>query len=60
MRSLHAISPLATVARGYTILQHADGRIVRDVADAQIGDALSARLRDGRLRLRVEGKESGT
>ena len=57
-RSLHAISPLATVARGYSILQHADGRIVRDVADADVGDALDARLRDGRLLLRVEAKES--
>ncbi|MES2857572.1 MAG: exodeoxyribonuclease VII large subunit [Pseudomonadota bacterium] len=57
-RSLHAISPLATVARGYSILQHADGRIVRDVADAGVGEALDARLRDGRLRLRVEAKEN--
>ena len=57
VRSLHAISPLATVARGYSILQHADGRIVRDVDDACIGEALDARLRDGRLRLRVEAKD---
>jgi len=56
-RSLHAISPLATVARGYGILQHADGRIVRSVDDAAIGDALQGRLHDGRLRLRVEGKQ---
>ena len=57
-RSLHAISPLATVARGYSILQHADGRIVRNAADAGIGEALDARLHDGRLRLRVEAKET--
>ena len=31
-RSLHAISPLATVARGYSILQHADGRVLHCVA----------------------------
>ena len=56
-RSLHAISPLATVARGYSILQQADGHIVRSIADAASGDALDARLHDGRLRLRVETKE---
>ena len=56
-RSLHAISPLATVARGYSILQHTDGRIVRSIDDAASGDALDARLHDGQLRLRVEGKE---
>ena len=54
VRSLHAVSPLATVARGYAILQHDDGRIVRGVGDAAIGDAIDARLADGRLRMRVE------
>ncbi|TKR32970.1 exodeoxyribonuclease VII large subunit [Luteimonas gilva] len=57
-RSLEAVSPLATVARGYAILQREDGRIVRSVGDAVIGDKLDARLSDGRLRLRVEGDES--
>jgi exodeoxyribonuclease VII large subunit len=54
VRSLHAVSPLATVARGYAILQHDDGRIVRSVGDAATGDSLDARLVDGRLRVRVE------
>jgi exodeoxyribonuclease VII large subunit len=54
VRSLHAVSPLATVARGYAILQHDDGRVVRGIGDATAGDALDARLVDGRLRVRVE------
>ncbi|QDH70479.1 exodeoxyribonuclease VII large subunit [Marilutibacter alkalisoli] len=53
-RSLEAISPLATVARGYAILQHGDGRVVRSVLDAAPGDRLQARLGDGQLSLRVE------
>jgi exodeoxyribonuclease VII large subunit len=53
-RSLEAVSPLATVARGYAILQRDDGRIVRSVGDAQSGERLDARLRDGLLKLRVE------
>ena len=57
-RSLHAVSPLATVARGYAILQHDDGRIVRSVLDAAPGDALDARLGDGHLRVRVEDPAS--
>ena len=57
-RSLHAISPLATVARGYAILQREDGRVVRGIDDASAGEPLQARLHDGRLRLRVEAKES--
>ena len=53
-RSLHAVSPLATVARGYAILQHPDGRVVRSTGDATPGDRLHARLGDGQLPLRVE------
>src|SRR5690606_26405638 len=53
-RSLEAVSPLATVARGYAILQHEDGRVVRGMRDAAPGDHLSARVGDGQLHLRVE------
>ncbi|MEN1960174.1 exodeoxyribonuclease VII large subunit [Luteimonas sp. MJ246] len=56
-RSLEAVSPLATVARGYAILQHDDGRLVRNTGDAAPGDRLSARVGDGQLRVRVEGDD---
>ena len=46
-------SPLKTVARGYAILQHDDGRVIRSVQDAQVGDRVRARLGDGQLPLRV-------
>ena len=55
-RSLETVSPLATVARGYAIVQHLDGRVVRRLSDAEIEDALDVRLADGRLRVRVESK----
>ncbi|WP_133498406.1 exodeoxyribonuclease VII large subunit [Cognatilysobacter terrigena] len=53
-RSLEAVSPLATVARGYSILRRADGAIVRQINDVADGDAVTARVRDGELGLRVE------
>ena len=53
-RSLEAVSPLATIARGYSILQRKDGRVVRSVLDATPGEPLDARLADGSLRVRVE------
>jgi exodeoxyribonuclease VII large subunit len=52
-RSLSAISPLATVARGYAILQHEDGRVVRAVADVAGGDVVDARVSDGKIKLQV-------
>jgi len=54
VRSLEAVSPLATVARGYAILQREDGRIVRSVGEVANGERLDARLHDGTLALRVE------
>ena len=53
-RSLEAVSPLATVARGYSILTDTQGRLVRSVAQVEAGDAVDARLSDGQVRLRVE------
>jgi exodeoxyribonuclease VII large subunit len=53
-RSLETVSPLATVARGYAILQRQDGRVVRSVAAVDDGERLLARLPDGQLAVRVE------
>ncbi|WP_305804922.1 exodeoxyribonuclease VII large subunit, partial [Stenotrophomonas sp. YIM B06876] len=54
-RSLEAVSPLATVARGYSILTRSDdGSLVRSAVQVRPGDQLQARLADGVLQLRVE------
>lgn len=44
-----ALSPLATLERGYAVLQDADGHVVTSVAGAAVGDAVSVRVADGRL-----------
>lgn len=56
-RSLDAVSPLATIARGYAILQDDSGRVVRSIGDARAGERLEARLQDGTLAVRVEGTQ---
>jgi len=53
-RSLDAVSPLATVARGYAIIEQMDGTAVRSIRDVQPGEQVSAQLADGRLQLVVE------
>ena len=53
-RSLEAVSPLATVARGYALVAREDGTLIRSVEQVRPGDAVSARLSDGTLKLRVE------
>lgn len=47
---LHAVSPLATLGRGYSVLQYiSTGQAVRTVDEVSVGDALYAKLSNGRL-----------
>ena len=53
-QALHAVSPLATLQRGYTLLiDPANGAVVRSVAQVRPGDGIEARLADGALALKV-------
>ncbi|QNK01547.1 exodeoxyribonuclease VII large subunit [Dyella telluris] len=52
-RALHAISPLATLERGYSILFDQDGKVLRSASDVNEGAAVRARLADGELPLVV-------
>ena len=52
-RTLHAVSPLATLERGYTILFDADGKVLRSAQNVAVGTPLRGRLADGELPLRV-------
>ncbi|KRW59291.1 exodeoxyribonuclease VII large subunit [Pseudomonas sp. TTU2014-080ASC] len=54
VQTLHAVSPLATLGRGYSILLDDKGRAIRDAADTQPGQRLKARLSKGELDVRVE------
>lgn len=58
-RTLHALSPLATLTRGYAIVTDHDGRLVTDARRVPLGAGLEARLATGRLRVTVTGQEEG-
>lgn len=45
---LKALDPLATLERGYAVVQR-EGRALTSAADVRAGDALDIRLRDGRF-----------
>ncbi|MFL9584872.1 exodeoxyribonuclease VII large subunit [Stenotrophomonas sp. AB1(2024)] len=56
-RSMEAVSPLATVARGYAILtREDDGRLVRSPLDVSPGDTLKARVQDGVIDVVVKAR----
>jgi exodeoxyribonuclease VII large subunit len=49
-QTLHAVSPLATLERGYAIVQRqADGQIIKDAAQVSVGDMLLTRVAQGRV-----------
>jgi exodeoxyribonuclease VII large subunit len=50
-----ALSPLATLQRGYAVLQDADGHVVTSVAGAEPGAAMSVRVADGRFHVTTTG-----
>jgi exodeoxyribonuclease VII large subunit len=50
-----ALSPAATLARGYAIVQTAEGEVVRDPAEVPAGDLLRLRLVGGDLAAWAEG-----
>ena len=53
-QTLHAISPLATLDRGYAIVQRQDnGRIVKSIRQLAVDDVLETRIAEGRVVSRV-------
>lgn len=54
--SMHALSPLAVLERGYSIASTQDGSIVKAVADADIGSKLSVQVSDGHILCTVDDK----
>jgi exodeoxyribonuclease VII large subunit len=48
-----ALSPAATLERGYAVLQRADGQVVRRADDTAVGETLRARLAVGELTVEV-------
>lgn len=57
--NLHVLSPLATLERGYAILNDESGKPVTEIGKVQPGDTLRALLRDGVLDCTVRTVEAG-
>ena len=49
---VRALSPLATMERGYAVVQHADGRVVMDEADLLADEILGVRVARGDFKVR--------
>lgn len=54
LQTLQVVSPLATLARGYSILLDDQGQAIRSAEQTRNGQRLTARLAQGELLVRVE------
>jgi exodeoxyribonuclease VII large subunit len=59
-RTLHAVSPLEVIGRGYAVISAATtGAVVSSVAQLARGDRVEARLADGSLYCTVDSIRKG-
>ena len=58
-QQLDAVSPLATLARGFAVVLRADGSVISDAATVAVGDEIRTLVHRGALRARVTGHDSG-
>ncbi|MCD7761350.1 MAG: hypothetical protein LUH16_06210, partial [Clostridiales bacterium] len=54
---LDAMSPMKVLARGYSLAQNGEGRILSSVDQAALGEEITLRLADGRLNCTVMNKK---
>ncbi|PZX07269.1 exodeoxyribonuclease VII large subunit [Psychrobacillus insolitus] len=56
IRTLEALNPLKIMDRGYSITYH-EGKLVKTVADVEVGDHIFVTLQDGRVEAIVQNTE---
>jgi len=55
---LDALSPLGTLARGYSVPLDDEGQVLRNTSMFEVGEAFDLRVVDGNIQCRTEGKET--
>jgi exodeoxyribonuclease VII large subunit len=59
-QTLHAVSPLATLNRGYAlVIHHTSGQIIRSIKQLRPGDMVETRLAEGRFTSQIKDIEKG-
>jgi len=59
-QKLDAVSPLATLARGFAVLTRVDGSVITDAGTVAVGEEIRALVHQGALVTRVISREPGS
>ncbi|SMN10986.1 Exodeoxyribonuclease VII large subunit [uncultured Candidatus Thioglobus sp.] len=54
MNALDAVSPLATLQRGYVIMQYDNGKVISDHQQIKVGDKVHARFAQGQAKCTID------
>ena len=57
IEQLNIVSPLATIARGYSVTRNSKHQIVRSTAQVEVGDTLTIQVNDGSVYSKVISKD---
>ena len=52
---MKVVSPLSTLARGYSVTTATDGNVLKQAKQVNVGDVLTTRLSDGWVESEVKG-----
>jgi exodeoxyribonuclease VII large subunit len=53
-QALHSVSPLAVLQRGYAVVSHARGAVVRRADEVAPGEPLHVRVSEGEFEVKVK------
>jgi len=54
IEQIHLLSPLATIARGYSVARSEEGKIIKEVAQVSIGENIELQMSDGFISTKVQ------
>jgi len=54
IEQIHLLSPLATIARGYSVARSEEGKIIKEVAQVSIGENIELQMSDGFINTKVQ------
>jgi exodeoxyribonuclease VII large subunit len=57
IEQLQLVSPLATIARGYSVTRNKDNEVISRVDQVSTNEEISVQLSDGKIRATVVGED---
>jgi len=57
IEQLHIVSPLATIARGYSVSRNSKNQIIRSIDQVKVGDKVTIQVNDGSFNTQITSKD---